>query len=891
MSDVAVAQSVAPFESASELREAHARLLEAFDSQLEEDASSAGEAAALARLEPEIRLFLERGAATGVYLEEIKERTSCQVLLDYWLSSLAQAGLQAGSVRLARFDAEQLPDLKKVRCPYVGLEAFRAEDRTYFFGRESDEKALLAQVRDAPLVVVLGASGSGKSSLVMGGVLPALAAEGTLRVVPPFVPGNAVLEHLVEVVLRSRGETDASPATVASALRENPQSVLSLVSTEAPPALITIDQFEEVFTLSSVEDREVLVASLAQLLEAGHRVILTMREEFRSRVVELRALSPYLDRAWYSMRPMDYDELKAAVEKPAALVNLQFQAGIVDDLVKKVLGQPAALPLLQFTLRLLWEKRDRNRITWEVYDKVGDPLNALKASADQFYDGLAPQTQIEVRRVLLELVRVDELLEAYRQPVPMSRLLQAGKANTEEVIKLLAENDYVRITAGATATDAVVEVKHESLVRNWPRFVGWIDEKRIERRQRLSLSQAARRWAESGKPTDEGLLTGWQLEEAKSHSNLSAVEEEFVQTSAKAVERMQREREDALRRETEQAMALVEAKRKLLRRTYAALIFVLVAAVVTAGAAFHYRKKAEDLDRRAKELREETRKLSEETKSLKKNAEQLAELQKKYDDLFVKQVVSKNQRLPNQPITIYLHISNEEQRPRAEEIARLLRQNGIKVPGIQKVSGATRSDVRYFRREDESEAQGIAKLLNEYLVAGAPIKPQLIKGFEQRVPRKQYEIWFAPDALESPAILSERTPSGDQQKGRPEPDARARERIWVWNKAPEGSMLSLELTDPSSRVLAAANLRNSSGRETTFSEAQLRSGVKTPVGGEDITGEIRLLFVSAEQSVEIKAQVFKPDGSLVGLRHVTVSGGSRKIELIILLIPGSKQES
>src|SRR6478672_1985407 len=109
MSDAVVAESVAPFESASELREAHARLLEAFDSQLGEDASSAGETAALARLESKIRQFLERGAATGVFLEEMKERTSCQVLLDYWLSSLAQAGLLAGSARLARFDAGRLP--------------------------------------------------------------------------------------------------------------------------------------------------------------------------------------------------------------------------------------------------------------------------------------------------------------------------------------------------------------------------------------------------------------------------------------------------------------------------------------------------------------------------------------------------------------------------------------------------------------------------------------------------------------------------------------------------------------------------------------------------------------------------------------------------------------
>src|SRR5262249_596877 len=161
-------------------------------------------------------------------------------------------------------------------------------------------------------------------------------------------------------------------------------------------------------------------------------------------------------------------------------------------------------PLLQFTLRALWDGRDRNRITWEVYHKIGDPLSALKTSADQFYGGLTRQTQEEVKRILLELVRVDELLEPYRQPVAKSQLLQAGRANTEEVLRLLTQNDYVRITPGLSGTDSVVEVKHESLVRNWPLLIGWIDEKRVQIRQRLALNQAAQRWAVSGKP-EEGL--------------------------------------------------------------------------------------------------------------------------------------------------------------------------------------------------------------------------------------------------------------------------------------------------------------------------------------------------------------------------------------------------
>jgi hypothetical protein len=547
MPSTPASERILPFESASELREAHARLLEALDTQLESDSSVEGEAAALAGMETELRQFLERGAATGVYLEEVKQRTACQVLMDYWVASLSQAGLQVASHRLARFDGAQLPDLKDRACPYVGLEAFR--DRAFFFGREADTQVLLTQLHDMPLVVVLGASGSGKSSLVMGGVLPALAAEErrpTLCIVPPFVPGDTVLVSLADAVLHGHSGSDL--AAEVAALREDPGHLGAMVGgVEARPTLIAIDQFEEVFTLSDPADREALVANLVQLLEAGlgHRVILTVREEFRSRIVELRALSPFLKAAWYSMRPMGYEELRAAVEGPAALVNLQFQSGIVDDLVKKVLGQPAALPLLQFALRSLWEKRDRNRITWEVYRAVGDPLTALQNAADTFYNSLALQTQSEVRRILLELVRVDELLEAYRQPVRKNTLLEVGKANTQEVLDLLAAHEFVRIAHGSTESEAIVEIRHESLIRNWPRFVGWIDDKRRDRRQRFALTQAADQWDKGRRPR-EGLLTGWQLQQAAEQSDLSILEREFVEASARAIRRLQRRKERKL---------------------------------------------------------------------------------------------------------------------------------------------------------------------------------------------------------------------------------------------------------------------------------------------------------------------------------------------------------
>ena len=747
-----------PFESASELREQHAKLLEALDRALEQATGEDAETAALRRIEPPLREFLERAAATGVYLEAVKERTACQALVDYWVSSLARAGVQAPATRLAKFDATQLPDLNDKPCPYVGLEAFRSHD--FFFGRDEDTRALIAQLEKAPLLVVLGASGSGKSSLILGGVLPALGAPDArpaLRIAPVVVPGNNVLLCLAEAVLQVGGATGANAAAEAGAVLTEPRHLATLLGTQAPATLVVIDQFEEVFTLADAAARDAAAAALAALLESdrGHRVILTMREEFRSRLVQLQALTPYLDRAWYSMRPMGYAELRAAVEQPAAKVNLQFEAGIVDDLVKKVLGQPAALPLLQFTLRELWNRRDRNRITREVYDRVGDPLNALKSSADGFCEALAPQTQDEAKRILLELVRVDELLEAYRQPVPKSELLRAGKADTEDVLKLLADNDYVRIAEGDG--DPIVEVKHESLIRNWPRLVGWIDEKRVLLRQRLALTQTAQRWDERGRPS-EGLLTGWQLQEATQQSDLSELEREFVEASAAELDRTQREREAALQREAQAARELARRERRARIKVTYGLGIALLLLVINGVLFWNASRKQEALARRAEDMaqlaaaqRRSAQELAQTAEAQKAENDKLREQYEYLNRLFVKQVqqaVAPQSHLPStQLVTVYIHISNEEQRPRAEAIQQELAKLGIKAPGVERVPARLQStQVRYFRPADRLGAQEIKRLLSEYLAVGE-IETPLIKGFETKVPGRQYEIWFGPEAF------------------------------------------------------------------------------------------------------------------------------------------------
>ena len=735
-----------PFESATELRGAHESLLLQIDKQLELDPSEKSELAALARMEPDISEFLSRGAETGMFLEQIKDRTSCQVLLDYWVSALARIGYGVASSRLARFDRSRLPDLTDKPCPYVGLEAFR--NKTFFFGRAEDTKNLIEQVRRHPLTIVLGASGSGKSSLVMGGLLPAIkrgndgARWWRLR---PFTPGDDVTGNATRAFASLLGRAHGPSGAGAPGLADQPEQFARAIAAAAPfPLVVTIDQFEEVFTLSTDAERNALAQCLGTLLSAerGHRVILTMREEFRSRIVGLVPLEPYVGRAWYSVPPMGYADLREAIERPAAMVNLELQSGIADELAKKVLGQPAALPLLQFALQRLWFARDRNRITREVYERVGSPLDALKKTADDFYEGLAPQTRDELKRVLLELVRVDELLEAYRQPVRTSSLLRAGKANTREVLKRLAEMDYVRITDRAAGADQVVEIKHESLIRNWPLLVGWIDEKRFERRRRLALEEAARRWADNRRP-DEGLLTGWQVEGARVWTDLSSLETEFVDASAGAIDSAQMARERAQK-----------------KRNFLVIGGALVVIFISIGAVYWYRTITEEVIASTALLAKKQKELNDAL------ARDLADISAKYADISAKKadVFVRDLKLPAQtpakseaitPVRIFVHIASEAQRAQAQDIAEKLRANRIEVPkGIQLVQKfPEKTEVRYFHQSDKAGALELVRSLKTSLGVD-DTEAKLIPGLEKTVPARQYELWFAPSAFPQESKLA-----------------------------------------------------------------------------------------------------------------------------------------
>jgi len=554
------------FPSLASLRAAHAELLKRHR-----------ESGDTPELLAEIEDFIRRGQATGALLDAEDDRWAGQSLLDYWATLLYRIGREPPDATLAEFDPSLAPELDDALCPYVGLDAFREINHDVFFGRQRLVEDMISRLEENRLLAVVGPSGSGKSSLVLAGLLPALKAGAmpgsqNWRYYPRMVPGSNPLKNLARLLRPADVDPSEWTRRQVARFQQDPGHLAQLIADLGEgPAVLVIDQFEEVFTLC--EDDEVRQAFVDNLLglvrspDDRHIVILTMRVDFEPRLARLPALQSLFGKARVSVPPLSAAELRRAIEEPAALVGLKFEEGVVDALLQDILGEPAALPLLQFTLLKLWENRERNRVTWEAYSRLGGGRQALARSADEFYEGLIPEEQVTARRILLRMVRPGEGLEVTSNRVRRDELYQAGEARDriDRVLNRLIRARLVHLTEGDAPGDAQVEVAHEALVRNWPRLVDWVEDEREIMRRRLRLTAAAEHWEALGRDP-EALWRGALLEEAQRYRGLNELEAEFVAASRAAVEQARREEEAARRRELAQARALAEERANAARR-------------------------------------------------------------------------------------------------------------------------------------------------------------------------------------------------------------------------------------------------------------------------------------------------------------------------------------
>lgn len=555
--------------------------------------------------------FIEQGRTLGALLDAEEARAVAQSALDYWAAILYRSGLEPPESGLAEFDWSLAPELPDQLCPYLGLDAFAEQHRPLFFGRERLIEEALHRLATSRLLAVVGPSGSGKSSLVLAGLLPALkkdAAAGGVQwqVAPRLVPGSDPLANLARALLAVQGDAPADPQRwaeqQAARLAAEPQHLLELIDPQEAPLLLVVDQFEEAFTLCVDEAaRDAFIACLLSLCQTpgrSHTLILTMRADFEPLVSRLPDFQPLFERHVFRVTPLNAAELRASIEAPAELIGLKFEHGLVDALLHDILGEPAALPLLQFTLLKLWEQRQRNYITWDAYRRLGGGRLALAHSADAFYQSLIPEEQWTARRILLRMVRAGDGLEITSNRVRLESLRSAGEAQdrVDRVLHKLIAARLVRLTQGDIASDAQIEIAHEALVRNWPTLVEWLEEERENLLQRQRLTDAARQWSALNR-AQGALWSATLLHEAgrfveATGVELSGLELEFLQASQQAiVAEQQRE----LDRQVELQRARLEARRQAqkahrLRRVALALGLLLVIPVLAAAVSLQQRR-------------------------------------------------------------------------------------------------------------------------------------------------------------------------------------------------------------------------------------------------------------------------------------------------------------
>lgn len=456
------------------------------------------------------------------------------------------------TVNLSQAEATPLPETKPAElldCPYRGLFAFHEEHVEFFFGRDVFTQGLVQAVQTKSLVAVVGASGSGKSSLVFAGLLPNLLEQGGWCIfkLRPGFPDSRPFHNLTSALLPLSAVPDLDPLILlnqrAEALREGTVSLRDVVAEilrQAPKGaervLLVVDQFEELYTLCNQDDRERFVdLLLAGVKDAPCKVVLTLRADFCGQAYAYRPLVDALQDADLKLGSMNQAELQAAIEKPAEKMGVQLEAGLTERILDDVGKEPGNLPLLEFALTRLWDKQQNCELTHESYSEIGGVKQALADHAEAIYSKLTKPEQKQAQQIFVQLVQLGEGTADTRRLVTRAEISddcwqlitrKGGLADCRLVVT--GRNDQTK--------EETVEVVHEALIREWRTLRQWIDTDRKELLQKNEIEAQAKRWSET--KSKDYLLQGKRLQEAKAfqkvqadHLKLSNLAQEFIQKS------------------------------------------------------------------------------------------------------------------------------------------------------------------------------------------------------------------------------------------------------------------------------------------------------------------------------------------------------------------------
>ncbi len=536
------------------------------------------------------------------------------------------------------------PPAYDTRCPFQGLESFKSENKNFFFGREALVKKLVDKLSSDEgfnnnFLAVLGPSGSGKSSVVLAGLVPALGYP-YIRLVPSHDPMPELAAALSRLESLHSGGGDLRATTEGFKLADIPApSVKPSVNDETSPtnhAILIVDQFEEIFTLCPDKaERQLFFDALMNIANPQRHtqsfnlkleVVITMRADFWGECAPYTTLKEAMQANQELIGPMSMIELRNAIEQQARQVGLRFETNLIQTILNEIDGEPGAMPLLQHALLELWKRRHGRWLRASEYEAIGGVKQAIANTADEIYTSLNEAEQARMRNIFVRLTRVDD--EAgdgeqrdTRRRVYFDELVPAGTDPLliRQLVSRLASVRLLVTSISSVNGQDQVEVSHEALIRYWPRLRGWLDEDRERLQTRQIISRLAQEWRENGQPETIALLPrkNSKLDEAVKSAaqlGLNELEQQFLNVCQGAWDREKAEQEAQQRRELEAAQKLAtEQQQRLeeqkiatdkLQRRNVILRAVLAAAVILAIVAVGFGVMALENEREAEQQTE-----------------------------------------------------------------------------------------------------------------------------------------------------------------------------------------------------------------------------------------------------------------------------------------------
>ncbi len=493
--------------------------------------------------------------------------------------------------------------------PYLGLHHFDEGDAERFFGRERLTTRLVARLRTEHFLAIVGASGSGKSSVLRAGLVAALrrrvlddAADAAEWDIHSFTPTDEPLRALVDALVPGASAATYGAALLGELSRDPLGLQRYLRRSSGHPrgrrTALIVDQFEELFTLChDAFEREAFVENV--LAAAEHEratVVLAVRADFYAHCAEYPALRQALAEHQEYVGALTAAELQRAIEAPAQQGSWELESGLVNLLLRDVGEEPGALPLLSHALLETWQRRRGRRLTLEGYAAAGGVQGAIAQTAETvFRQRLTPVQQALARRLFLQLTELGEGTQDTRRRAFMSDLIRSPGEHSEvrAVLEVLAEARLV------TLGRETVEVAHEALIREWPALREWLNHDRQSLRLHRQVTESAREWVRLDRDaglTYRGARLAQTIEWAADHeAELSELERTFLQASQDLAEGEAREREAQRVREVAAAQKLADTEHRAatqLRQRAFLLTAAFVLALAMAGATLFFGTQA-----------------------------------------------------------------------------------------------------------------------------------------------------------------------------------------------------------------------------------------------------------------------------------------------------------